>query len=168
MPCFVKDFGICGAVRMRGPRMSLMTGEAYAGDIPPAEAWRLLSDSGPAQLVDVRTRPEWSFVGLPELSGLGKAPLLIEWQVYPEMAVDDAFVDRLSAALDGAGASREDPVLFLCRSGVRSRSAAIAATAAGWQRCLNVAGGFEGPLDPNGHRGQRDGWKAAGLPWKQT
>jgi rhodanese-related sulfurtransferase len=59
-------------------------------------------------------------------------------------------------------------VLFLCRSGGRSKSAAIAQTGAGYKKCYNVAGGFEGDLDADGHRGHIGGWKAAGLPWKQT
>jgi rhodanese-related sulfurtransferase len=56
----------------------------------------------------------------------------------------------------------------LCRSGARSRAAAIAMTRAGLERAYNVAGGFEGELDENRHRGLRNGWKAAGLPWKQS
>jgi rhodanese-related sulfurtransferase len=66
------------------------------------------------------------------------------------------------------GADKDAPVLFLCRSGARSRSAAIALTQAGYGRAYNVAGGFEGDLDGDRHRGHKNGWKAAGLPWKQT
>ena len=40
------------------------------------------------------------------------------------------------------------PLLFICRSGARSRQAAIAMTSAGWAPCFNVSDGFEGPLDP--------------------
>jgi len=58
-------------------------------------------------------------------------------------------------------------VLFLCRSGARSRAAAMAATAAGYARAYNVAEGFEGDLDAEGHRGRVNGWKVAGLPWRQ-
>ena len=67
-----------------------------------------------------------------------------------------------------AGADKDAPVLFLCRSGARSRSAAIALTAAGFSRAYNIVGGFEGDLDGDRHRGQTNGWKAAGLPWKQS
>jgi len=41
-------------------------------------------------------------------------------------------------------------------------------TAAGYSRCYNVAGGFEGARDADGHRGTVEGWKAAHLPWVQT
>jgi len=59
-------------------------------------------------------------------------------------------------------------LLFLCRSGVRSRAAAIAMTAAGYSRAYNIAQGFEGDPDAERHRGNKNGWKASGLPWKQT
>jgi rhodanese-related sulfurtransferase len=57
--------------------------------------------------------------------------------------------------------------MFLCRSGVRSRDAAIAMTAAGFKACYNVASGFEGDKDAAGHRGTVSGWKVDGLPWMQ-
>ena len=41
--------------------------------LSPQESWRLLSEDAGAVLIDVRTQPEWAFVGLPELYGsLGK------------------------------------------------------------------------------------------------
>ena len=58
-------------------------------------------------------------------------------------------------------------MIFLCRSGARSISAAEAATAAGIAPSYNVLEGFEGQLDETGHRGVT-GWRAEGLPWKQT
>jgi rhodanese-related sulfurtransferase len=58
-------------------------------------------------------------------------------------------------------------VLFICRSGQRSRGAAIAMTSAGYQRCYNVAEGFEGSHDGARHRGTVGGWKARQLPWVQ-
>jgi rhodanese-related sulfurtransferase len=58
-------------------------------------------------------------------------------------------------------------LLFLCRSGVRSQNAAKAVTAAGFTRCYNVLGGFEGNPDEHGHRGTMEGWKVDGLSWTQ-
>lgn len=136
---------------------------SYAGDLNPTEAWDLLAKDPKAVLVDVRTQPEWSFVGVPELGGIGKRTMFVCWQNYPTMAVDPAFVDRVSSAV----ADKDAPVLFICRSGARSRSAAIAMTAAGYRRCYNVAEGFEGGVDSERHRGRVAGWKAAGLPWAQ-
>lgn len=139
----------------------------YAGDVDPALTWASLEADERAVLVDVRTQAEWSFVGLPVLSSLGKRPITIEWLTFPAMAPNHDFVATLSEALDAAGLGRDAPVYFLCRSGQRSRSAAEAMTEAGWSRCYNVSEGFEGGLDGAGHRGRVAGWKARGLPWSQ-
>jgi rhodanese-related sulfurtransferase len=140
----------------------------YAGDIGAAEAWEMLKKDPKAQLVDVRTQAEWNFVGLPDISGLSRRVHCIEWQTFPTLAPNPEFVTELSGVLAGAGAEKDTPVLFLCRSGARSRSAAMAMTRAGYQKAFNVAGGFEGDLDGERHRGQSNGWKAEGLPWKQS
>ena len=137
----------------------------YAGDLSADEAWTLLKGEPKAQLVDVRTQAEWNFVGLPDLSSVSRDVHLVEWQMFPTMQVNPAFVAATEAA---AGVSKDTPVLFLCRSGARSRSAAIALAQAGYTRAYNIAGGFEGDLDAERHRGGKNGWKAAGLPWKQT
>jgi rhodanese-related sulfurtransferase len=136
----------------------------YAGDVAPTTAWKILSEYKDAILIDCRTRAEWNYVGLPDLETLGKKPALIEWQVFPSMQPNSEFV----AALSGALADKEAPLLFICRSGARSAAAAKAMTAAGYSTCLNVADGFEGPLDAQAKRGAAGGWKAAGLPWRQT
>ena len=136
----------------------------YAGNVSSATAWKILNDRKDAILIDVRTRAEWSYVGLPDLEGIGKKPALAEWQVFPSMQVNTEFV----ASLSGAIANKTAPLLFLCRSGARSAAAAKAMTAAGYSTCFNVADGFEGPLDAQGKRGSAAGWKATGLPWRQT
>jgi len=135
----------------------------YAGDLSPAEAWTMLENEHDAVLVDVRTQPEWMFVGRPDLSPIGKQPVLLSWQVFPQMAVNDRFVPQLREAFPEA----ERAMLFLCRSGQRSRDAAQAMTAAGYGRCYNVKSGFEGGPDDRHHRGTVAGWKADGLPWLQ-
>jgi rhodanese-related sulfurtransferase len=137
--------------------------EAYAGDISSREAWEILNREPDAVLVDVRTEPEWAFVGLPDLSALEKRTVCLCWQAYPDMRINSGFAQEL----EGLGVSPERTILLICRSGVRSRHAAVALTAEGYRRCYNVAGGFEGPHDAEQHRGATDGWKAAGLPWRQ-
>ena len=136
----------------------------YAGDVAPTVAWKILSERKDATLIDVRTRAEWNFVGLPDLTGIGKTPSLVEWQVFPSMQPNSEFVATLASAV----ADKSAPLLFLCRSGARSAAAAKAMTAAGYSTCLNVADGFEGPLDAQAKRGAAGGWKAAGLPWRQS
>jgi rhodanese-related sulfurtransferase len=140
----------------------------YAGDLNVQEAWSMLAASPEAQIVDVRTAAEWAFVGVPDLSRLGREVRFVEWQSYPNGDVDSGFVQKAADALREAGAAIGAPVLFLCRSGARSRAAAVAMTKAGWTHAYNIAGGFEGDLDDQRHRGGRNGWKAGGLPWRQT
>ncbi len=140
----------------------------YAGNITSAEAWALLESDQQAQLVDVRTAAEWTFVGVPDLGPVGRKAVLVEWQVYPTMGRNAAFEDGVAERLAAAGATATTPVLFLCRSGARSQAAARAMTAKGFTKCFNVADGFEGDVDADRHRGRTSGWKARGLPWVQT
>lgn len=132
-------------------------------DISPEATWEALSQDPAAALIDVRTDAEWNFVGLPDLSQVGKQTVLIPWQVYPSMQVNGAFAEHLRKA----GLTAESKLYFICRSGARSLAAGQAAQAAGFPNAFNVADGFEGPVDAEGHRGRLAGWKAAGLPWQQ-
>ncbi|BBY18036.1 rhodanese-like domain-containing protein [Mycolicibacterium litorale] len=136
---------------------------SYAGDITPEEAWQLLDDNPDAVLVDCRTDAEWRFVGVPDLSALSRDVVFIEWN-RTDGTRNPGFVDDLQAAGITPG---ERPVVFLCRSGNRSIGAAEAATAAGIGPSYNILDGFEGDLDEQKHRG-RTGWKAVGLPWRQS
>ncbi len=147
----------------RRARERLAPGSTYAGDVTPDEAWQTLADDDTAVLVDVRTEAEWSFVGLPDLKSLSKKPVLISWQRFPDMARNREFCSELSAA----GVMPSAPVLFICRSGARSASAAQYCTAEGYDNCYNVIEGFEGPPDEAKHRGKTSGWKMRGLPWLQ-
>lgn len=137
----------------------------YAGDLTPRQAWDLLASEPDAVLVDVRTRAEWTFVGVPDTADLGRDVLLSEWVSYPGGVRNSDFL----APILGAGLTPGDarPIVFICRSGVRSIAAAKAATAAGLGPAYNVLEGFEGNLDATGHRGA-SGWRAEGLPWRQT
>jgi rhodanese-related sulfurtransferase len=148
--------------------MSAQTSNVYAGDISAADAYSILERDKSAVLVDVRTKAEWAYVGVPDLSGIDKETIFLEWQEFPTMKVAADFAPHLLETLRARGVSAKTPLLFLCRSGVRSRAAAIAMTQAGQELCYNIAQGFEGPLDDKQKRGAVDGWKAAGLPWAQS
>jgi rhodanese-related sulfurtransferase len=63
---------------------------------------------------------------------------------------------------------KDTPVMFLCRSGVRSNAAAEAATRAGWKQAYNILEGFEGDKDAEQHRNTVGGWRKTGLPWTQS
>ena len=132
----------------------------HKGDLTPAEAFERLQNNSAAVLIDVRTQPEWVFVGVPAVERLVR----LSWQVFPTMQVNGQFV----AEIEQMGLSKDTEILCICRSGARSASAASALTQAGFANAWNVAEGFEGDKDAQGHRGTIGGWKAAGLPWMQS
>ncbi|MES2934419.1 MAG: rhodanese-like domain-containing protein [Pseudomonadota bacterium] len=130
----------------------------YAGAVTPQEAYDLLIADHHILLVDVRTDAERDWVGrvaLPEAQH--KA---VQWNVYPGGTPNPEFLKQLEAV-----AKKDTVVLFLCRSGVRSRHAAKLATEHGYQACFDILEGFEGDKDASGHRKTVGGWCAANLPW---
>ena len=142
---------------LRGAERSAQLGLPYAGALTPTEAYALLQADPAGQLVDVRTRAEWEWVGRPPEA------VLIEWNTWPGTMRNPEFERELLAKVPDKAA----PVLFLCRSGGRSHHAAALAAKLGYAHAFNVLEGFEGAKDPQGHRGTVGGWKVAGLPWVQ-
>jgi rhodanese-related sulfurtransferase len=138
------------------------------GAMSVVQAFQFLKDHPRSQLVDVRTRAEWSFVGVPLLPFRDEAAIFLEWQSYPDMQVDGDFATRLEMELTRRAVGASEALLFLCRSGARSSAAAAAMTAAGRGVCVNIVDGFEGPLDAAGRRNRVGGWRAADLPWRQS
>lgn len=136
----------------------------------PLETWSGLENSTDAVLVDVRTKAEWSFTGIPDLSALGRQVILQEWRQYPDMSVNKGFVVSILEQIEGTAPSK---IYFMCRSGVRSMEAAqgvheVFAAKGLSIECVNVSEGFEGDLDTERHRGVTNGWKARGLAWGQS
>jgi len=146
------------------------SGSSLVSEILPQAAWKILSNDSAALMIDVRTRPELGFVGGPDLSEASHEIVQIEWLAYPDMSLNPAFVRTLMDGIDGNTPSH---LLFICRSGARSLNAAYAVadalSAEGLDvPCINVVNGFEGDCDAQGRRGTLNGWKASGLPWRQT
>ncbi len=140
----------------------------YAGDVSARAAWDSLAGSADATLIDVRSRAEWTYVGVPVLTTIGKPTVLVEWDEFPSGRLVPDFIGRLQAELDRLGVGKTASLYFICRSGSRSRHAAIAAAAAGYGKSFNVEFGFEGRLDADRHRGTKGSWKEEGLPWAQS
>ena len=148
-----------------GDTLSLVVDE-----LAPREAFDALNQSPNAAIVDVRTRAEWAFTGLPDVTSIGKPLWTIEWVSFPTMAPNTTFLDQL---MDNAQGTLPDRLFFICRSGHRSMAAAQSVAAMCQDRnqsihCTNIAEGFEGDLDAERHRGSRNGWKVHGLPWRQS
>ena len=138
--------GILEAAASRKGAMAL----PYAGAVTPQEA-HALREAGQAIIVDVRTPPEWQFVGhVPD------APL-IEWPRDGERESLRAFLQEFRERFEPSAR-----LLLICRSGVRSHYAAELLTQAGYQSVYNVLEGFEGDQGLGAN-----GWRAAGLPWKK-
>ncbi len=137
----------------RGTELSV----PYAGAFMPIEAHEVLALATDAKLIDVRTRAEWDWVG--RVPGA----IEIEFMSYPGNTPNTLFGHMIEAA-----ATKDTPLLFICRSGARSHTAATVLAAAGFTRCYNVLEGFEGDKDVNNQRNRVGGWRAAGLPWQQS
>lgn len=143
------------AIKQAAADRARKLGLPYAGALLPSEAHELMKAG--VKLVDVRTKPEVQYVG--RIPG----SVEIEWQTWPGGKPNPGFIGELEAAV-----GKDEPAMFICRSGARSNGAAEAAQRAGWKETYNVLEGFEGDKDPENHRGTINGWRKAGLPWKQT
>ena len=148
----IPEKDILAEARTRAP------GQPYAGAVTPLEAYELLLADPRVKLVDVRTNAERDWVGRVAIPPAQHAA--IEWNTYPGGAPNPNFVQQLAQV-----ASKDEVLLFLCRSGVRSRHAAKAATEQGYADAYDILEGFEGDKDGDGHRKTVAGWCKHGLPW---
>lgn len=130
----------------------------YAGAVTPQEAFALLQGDPAVKLVDVRTKAERDWVGQVVIPA--DQHLTVQWNLYPESVPNPQFLEQLDALAD-----KQTTLLFMCRSGVRSRHAAKLATESGYAHCYDILEGFEGNKDSAGHRKTIEGWCKAGLPW---
>ena len=78
-----------------------MSDEDYAGDIMPAEAWKILADDPKAVLVDVRTTAEWAYVGQADISTVVAYSFTKKVRPHLDLAGEcpalTAFVERCEA-----------------------------------------------------------------------
>jgi len=127
--------------------------------LDPKEAWDLLQKQPNALLIDVRMDIEVKYVGHPP-GGIN-----IPWYEYPELMPDPM---KFVHAVQKVVKSKNQPLVLLCRSGIRTLEAGRALVNAGFTDVTNIIDGFEGPLDDNEQRGTEAGWRFDGLPWIQT
>jgi rhodanese-related sulfurtransferase len=130
----------------------------YAGAVTPQQAYALLQGDSQVKLIDVRTKAERDWVGQVKIDPAQLHP--IEWNLYPQGTPNPAFLEELDRVAD-----KNQVLLFLCRSGVRSRNAAKAAAEHGYANSFDILEGFEGAKDADGHRKTMEGWCFAQLPW---
>jgi rhodanese-related sulfurtransferase len=149
------ELGAAQLILARARERAPTSKPGYAGNVTPQEAWELLS-SHSATLVDVRTAEERQFVGRVQDS------VHVPWMTGPNLQRNQRFVRELESKV-----RRDDVILLLCRSGVRSVAAAQALTEARFRNAFNILEGFEGELDESHQRGVRGGWRFHRLPWIQ-
>ena len=131
--------------------------------ISSKQCFERLSEESSSYLVDVRTKPEWLFVGLPDLQSLNKQTICVSWHMYPEMEINENFKSEILES----GINKQDTIFLICRSGNRSCDAAEFLASRGFTNCFNVIDAYEGENDPNHQRSTINGWKYYKLPWKQ-
>ena len=131
-------------------------------NISSRECFEKLSIEVNSQLIDVRTKPEWIYVGVPDLSSINKKVIFVSWQVYPEMGTNKFFENQILES----NIKKDTNLYFICRSGNRSNNAAEFLISRGFSNCFNVIDGFEGKLNHQHQRALIDGWQFNKLPWK--
>ena len=131
--------------------------------ITSVECFSFLSKISNSFLIDVRTKPEWEFIGIPDLSSINKKAIFISWHVYPEMKINSLFENQLI----NSKIKKTDKLFLICRSGSRSFKAAKFLSSFGYHYCFNVTDGFEGDKNNLNQRSSINGWKYNNLPWKQ-
>ena len=132
-------------------------------NINSRQCFEKLSKEAGSYLVDVRTKPEWLFVGVPDLQSLQKKTICVSWHVYPNMEINVNFESEILES----GINKQDAIFLICRSGNRSFDAAEFLTTRGFSNCFNVKDGFEGEIGHNHQRSTINGWQYSKLPWKQ-
>jgi rhodanese-related sulfurtransferase len=131
---------------------------SYKGAVTPHEAYQLLLNDPTVHLIDVRTNAERDWVGQVQIKP--EQLHVVQWNLYPTTS-NPNFLTELAQVAD-----KEMVLLFLCRSGVRSKAAAQLATEHGYANCYDILEGFEGDKDAQGHRKNINGWCYVGLPWR--
>jgi rhodanese-related sulfurtransferase len=141
--------------------------------LTPSQALALKSTSG-AKVVflDVRTRAEAAYVGMPEsvdalVPYLEHDEFMSEWDDARgnfRVAANGRFAADVGRALARQGLGRDAVIVLICRSGDRSAKAADLLFELGHTQVHSVVDGFEGDLSAEGRR-TVNGWKNAGLPW---
>ena len=145
----------------------------YVTSMQAFEQIQALGDK--ALFIDVRTRPEVAFLGMPTIADANipymTAGSFDEWDEKKDnfkLRPNSVFVASVQSLVSERGLDNESPIYLICRSGSRSAKAANILSTAGYTRVYTVTDGFEGDKAKDGPRkGERvvNGWKNAGLPW---
>lgn len=129
------------------------------------EAYELVKKEGDKILfIDVRTPYEFQYVGSTPMADKNIPVVLITLTQWDEKkqrytrTMNENFVKEVEAAMKAKGLTKEDKIIFMCRSGKRSIYTSKLMAKEGYMNVATIVDGFEGGHDKDGHRG-KDGWK---------
>ena len=120
----------------------------------PNGASDLLSGGEGWTFLDVRTEEEFNAGHVP---GAWNVPVLFR-DPMRGMAPNERFVEVVERAFP-----KDTRLVLGCAAGMRSARACELLADAGYERLVNMAGGFSGAVDGSGTVVQ-EGWQACGLP----
>lgn len=138
------------------------------------EAFELRSSGQNVVLIDVRTREEAMYLGMPTTADALIPFMNIDPHVWDpkrnafRLVMNDEFESGLNDFLHSRGLDADSVIVLLCREGRRSARAAKFLNQLGYSNVYTVVDGFEGDMAQSGaHKDKRmvNGWKNAGLPW---
>lgn len=138
--------------------------EGSVESVSASEALDMLMLNSDVVLLDVRTKEEWKFVGIPLVQFGENRVHFVSWRILPDMQQNGNFLQDVRSRITDLNV----PIILMCRSGARSMEAGVYLMRNGYTRCYNIEYGFEGELDMNYQRGFINGWKASALPWGRT
>ena len=132
-------------------------------------------DSSNLLFIDIRTRAEATYIGLPSLIDanipLSRTGNFEQWDEKKntfKLVRNTEFIRQINEALEKKGLNKDSPIVLICRSGSRSAKAARILHISGFKNVYSVTDGFEGDKMRTGpYKGQRlvNGWKNNDLPW---
>ena len=143
--------------------MGSKSGEMGLRKISPVEAYKMLKDNlEHTFLIDIRTRPEYEFVGHLPLA----YNIPYEFWTPEGNKKNSNFVEDVSEKF-----RKDDVLIIMCRSGDRSRLACEDLEKASFKHVFDVPAGFEGKKVENkgsiyyGYHRRINGWQHDGLPY---
>ncbi|MBT7443527.1 MAG: sulfurtransferase [Methylococcales bacterium] len=146
--------------------------------ITPQEAYNMKLQQGEKILfIDIRTRAEVEFVGLPTITDANIPYLVNDFEDWDEKkgrfvkVPNSNFPLALKALMKQKGLTETSTIILMCRSGSRSAKAANLLDQLNFKNVYSLVEGFEGEKVKSGNNeGKRrlNGWKNANLPWSYT
>ena len=119
--------------------------------------------------LDVRTRAEVNFLGMPDIAdaNIPVKPmthfLTSNGKAYQRVNNPD-FVPAVAEVIARKGLEPNPVIFIMCRNGKGSAIATNLLAAHGYTKVYSVIDGYEGDMDANGKR-TVNGWRNEGLPW---